>query len=71
MGKTERALETQLNDNHRIGSTSAKRLSWMGGPYRCMGVNPSAPGWEGILIEPKAWYIGEIEGSAVTPRGRT
>ncbi len=34
-----------------------------------LGVNPSAPGWEGILIEPKAWYIGKIEGTAVTPKG--
>jgi hypothetical protein len=36
---------------------------------RFLGVRPLAPGWEEILIEPKAFFIKEIQGVVHTPKG--
>ena len=36
---------------------------------RFLGVRPSAAGWEEILIEPKAFFIKEIQGKVHTPKG--
>jgi alpha-L-rhamnosidase len=34
-----------------------------------LGVKPSAPGWEKILIEPKALSLKDMSGKVITPKG--
>jgi len=38
-------------------------------PRKVLGVQPAVPGWRTILIEPKALFLPDASGEAITPHG--
>ena len=38
-------------------------------PRKVLGVNQTAPGWDKVMIEPKAHFLADASGEAITPKG--
>lgn len=38
-------------------------------PRKVLGVNPAVPGWDKVIIEPKALFLADASGEAITPKG--
>jgi hypothetical protein len=38
-------------------------------PRKVLGVNQAAPGWDKVIIEPKALFLADASGEASTPKG--